>query len=611
MSFLLNAQGLSKSFGTRSLFRNISLSVRERERIGLIGANGIGKSTLLRIIAGLETTDAGSIGARRGLRVAYVPQSDDLPPQETLRSLLLQAMPAATGSSEARSMEAGAAAARLGLDRLDEPVATLSAGVRKRASIALALLSEPDLVLLDEPTNHLDLDGVLWLERQIASLPSASISVTHDRYFLEKAATRIVELDRAYPDGHLSVNGSYSTFLTEREARLAAQQQQEESMAIRARREIEWLRSTPQARTTKAAHRIEDAHKLLNDLADLRDRNRASETAGIDFAGTGRRSRELVTLTDAVLKADDVVIVSGLNLSLAPGQKLGIVGPNASGKSYLAKAIAQEAPLTSGVSRAAAGLAVAYVEQERPLQDPKQSLREALSPNGDTVVYQGRPMHVAAWAKRFLFDRAELERPVGTLSGGERARLSLAQQRVRACDQLVLDEPTTDLDIATLDVLEESLLEFPGAVVIVTQDRYLLDSVTDLTLEIARGSARLFDGPYSTFRSACEQEAEAAVAPARTAAPEPEKPSATHGMNSFELSRARRQALKDIAAAEAQVAELEDLLVRIEETLSTPTPHDDIVKLSQDHADVQVRLEAAMASWEEASQRGEALGATQ
>jgi ATP-binding cassette subfamily F protein uup len=601
MSFLLNAQGLSKSFGTRSLFRNISLSVRERERIGLIGANGIGKSTLLRIIAGLETADAGSIGARRGLRVAYVPQSDDLPPQETLRSLILSAMPAAAGSTEARAMEAGAVAARLGLERLDEPVAGLSAGVRKRASIALAILSEPDLVLLDEPTNHLDLDGVLWLERQIASLPSASISVTHDRYFLEKAATRIVELDRAYPDGHLSVNGSYSTFLTEREARLAAQQQQEESMAIRARREIEWLRSTPQARTTKAAHRIEDAHKLLSDLADLRDRNRASDTAGIDFAGTGRRSRELVTLTDAVLKADDAVIVSGLNLSLAPGQKLGIVGPNASGKSYLAKAIAQEAPLASGLSRAAAGLAVAYVEQERPLQDPKQSLREALSPNGDTVIYQGRPMHVAAWAKRFLFDRAELERPVGTLSGGERARLSLAQQMVRACDLLVLDEPTTDLDIATLDVLEESLLEFPGAVVIVTQDRYLLDSACTLILALdgRGGHAFLADtAQWSVWRS---QEASATAAA-------PLMPSAAKPVRAPRLTTAERRELQSI---EQDISRVEDQIQALERDLERPEVVTDASKLQHIWEELprrKERLAALYDRWQELEDRKEAAG---
>ena len=480
---IINLRGISKSFGIRQLFTGISLGVGERERIGLIGPNGSGKSTLLKIMAGMIGSDAGERTLRQGARLTYVAQQDLFEAGDTVAGVLNRAVLEAFGRSEAeKGGRAAVVLGRLGFLDPDVLVESLSGGWRKRLSIARALVSEPDVLLLDEPTNHLDLRSILWLERFLGSAPFAFVVVSHDRFFLENVANRTVELSPVYPDGVLAVDGPYSALLEAREAFLANQGALERSLANKARREIEWLRRGPKARGTKAKARIDAAGTLMQNLAATRERNRATAKAGIDFSGTGRQTKRLVVAENLSRGFNGRMLFSGLDIVLSPGVRLGLVGPNGSGKSTLLRALAGEERPDAGRVTTAAGVSLVTFDQKREQLDKTQILRHAFAPDADSVIYRGQPVHVVTWAKRFALRPEQLDLPVGLLSGGEQARVLIARLMLRQADVLLLDEPTNDLDIPTLEMLEESLTEFPGAVVLITHDRSLIDRVSTVLL---------------------------------------------------------------------------------------------------------------------------------
>ena len=522
MSLLLNCQSLVKAFGAAPLFENVSFAIHEGDRLGLIGPNGAGKSTLLQILAGVQEPDGGSCPLRKGVRLAYVPQDSRFPPEASVRAVLEEAL-RGEGLDEAECSGRVATALGLGGFPQEEAVtATLSGGWRRRLAIVRALVRRPDILLLDEPTNHLDLEGILWLEKLLQSARFAFVVISHDRYFLENVATSMAELNRTYSGGLFRVEGNYSRFLERREEYLSAQAQYQDALENKVKREIEWLRRGPKARTSKSRARIDSAGRLIDELADVSARTR-SATAQLDFAGSGRRTKRLIEVEGLSKSLGGRTLFRDLDLVLSPGMRLGLVGLNGTGKTTLLRLLTGEAQPDAGSVRTADALQLVYFDQNRQQVDPEVSLRRALAPHGDSVIHGDRVVHVAAWAKRFLFRPEQLEVQVGRLSGGERARVLIARLMLQPADVLLLDEPTNDLDIPTLEILEETLTEFTGALVLVTHDRYMLDRVSTHVLGLDGAGGVEMYADYSQWEQAMAErqrkQAEAEKAAARAAAP--------------------------------------------------------------------------------------------
>jgi ATP-binding cassette subfamily F protein uup len=516
-TMLLSCESISKSYGVKPLFADLSLGLCEGDHVGLIGPNGSGKSTLLKILAGLDEPDRGTRSVRRQVRIGYVPQEPLFSVSHTVEEALTQILfdegldPHEHGGRIAKALSLG------GFARADQSVQTLSGGWKKRLAIARSLMLEPDVLLMDEPTNHLDVEGILWLEGVLQAEPHAFLVVSHDRRFLESVASRVWELNRCYPSGMFQASGRYSEFLDQRDAALQAQADYQASLANRVRREVEWLRRGPQARTTKAKARIDAAGRLIDELQTTQSRQ-AQGTAGIDFMASGRKSKQLLVATRLGKSLGGQPIVTDLELQLGPGERIGLLGPNGSGKTTLLKLLAGTLPPDTGRIARADRLRVVVFEQHRESLDQQATLRRSLAPAGDAVVYQDRSIHVISWAKRFLFKPEQLDLPVSRLSGGEQARLLIARLMLEPADLLILDEPTNDLDIPTLDVLEDSLLEFTGALVLVTHDRWLLDRVSTRLLALD-GTGRIESfADYAQWKAAQTRSAGNARRPAPTSA---------------------------------------------------------------------------------------------
>lgn len=602
MTILLSGRSLAKSYGPHPLFTGVSLGLSEGERLGLIGPNGSGKSTLVRILAGLETPDQGEVTRRKGVRVGYVPQTDAFPPRATPLSFVADALRDAAaarhGEPEAHERETRAALVlgRLGFTRLDQNVDELSGGWRKRLGLARELVREPDLLMLDEPTNHLDLEGILWLEDLLDDAPFGVVVVTHDRYFLEEVTERIVELNAVYPGGTFAVDGPYSAFLESRAAFLEAQASQEANLSGRVRQDIAWLLRGARARRTKAKGRIQSATQRIEALADLKRRNAPPRAAGIEFNATGRRSRNLLVAEGLAKSLGGRPLFSGINLTLSPGSCLGLLGPNGSGKTTLINVLTGQLEPDAGVVRRAAGLRTATFTQSRAGLDRRQQLRKALCPDGDTVIVRGAGMHVSSWARKFLFRPDQLDVAVGDLSGGEQARILIAELMRQPADLLILDEPTNDLDIPSLEVLEESLEEFPGAVLLVTHDRFMLDRLSTQVLGLdGRGGAKLL-ADVSQWLAA--QEADAAlvakaIAPVRPA-PRATTSSVRPGRLTYNEQREWDQMETRIQNAEARAAELEQRMSRPELLADHKELHEHYRQLEA----VQAEVVALYERWE-------------
>ncbi len=484
MSLLINLQEISKAFGAAPLFQGVSLTIGDEDRLGLIGPNGAGKSTLLQILAGIQDPDSGERSFRKLLRLGYVAQESNFEAGSTVGDLLT---PEVLG--------------RAGFVDGSADVASLSGGWKKRLAIAMELAKEPDVLMLDEPTNHLDLEGILWLEKLLKSAPFASVTVSHDRYFLENIATEMAELSRQYVGGLLRVKGNYSEFLIRRDELLSVQARQQDALQNKVKGEIEWLRRGAKARTSKSKARIDDAGRLMAELADVSERNRTG-TARIDFQASERKTKKLIELRGLEKSLGGKPLFRNLDLRLSPGRRIGLVGANGTGKSTLLKILKGDIEPDAGMVERADGVRVVYFDQNRVQVDPTVTLKRALVSHGDSVMYQDKPVHVISWAKRFLFRPEQLEMPINRLSGGEKARVLIARLMLEPADVLLLDEPTNDLDIPTLEVLEENLADFPGALVLVTHDRFMLDNVSNIVVGLdGEGGAGVF-ADYSQWEEA-------------------------------------------------------------------------------------------------------------
>jgi ATP-binding cassette subfamily F protein uup len=551
---LISAQGLSKRYGAAPLFQNISFTVSEGDRIGIIGPNGSGKSTLLEMLIDRVKPDSGDVAIRKGTRLSYVAQVSEFAPGVTVRSVIESALERAAVPEAERVARLPETLGRTGFLDLGQPAAALSGGWRKRLAIAEALVQAPDILLLDEPTNHLDLAGIQWLEATVRNGSFACVVVSHDRYFLENVATEMVELNRAYEDGAFRVNGNYSAFLKNKEEYLHAQKKRQESLENRVHTELEWLRRGPKARATKAKARIDKAHDMIGELAEMNARSRTS-SADIDFSATNRKTKQLVTLDGVSYGVGSRMLFKDIHFSVTSGMRVGLVGPNGSGKTTLLRLLRGDLKPEIGEVRRADGLRIVYFDQNRQL-DPDTTLRRALAPDSDAVIYQERVIHVAAWAERFLFSGESLNQRVGRLSGGERARVLIAQLMLQPADVLLLDEPTNDLDIPTLEILEESLLEYPGALVLVTHDRFMLDRVSTVVIGLdGFGAAERF-ADYSQWeswqRAQISQAALRAVNGDRKLRPVDEKGPPTAARKKLSYTEAR-----EFAAMESRINEAE------------------------------------------------------
>jgi len=593
---IINAQGITKAFGANPLFQDISFTVSEGDRIGLIGPNGSGKSTLLRILAGSVSPDSGELAARKRLRFSFVEQDSIFESGETVRSAVEKSLDRASVPESERGARMAETLGRAGFQEPDTEAVKLSGGWQKRLAIVQALVQGPDVLLLDEPTNHLDLPGIEWLEELLAEAAFACLIVSHDRYFLENVATEMAELNRVYPDGLLRVRGNYSTFLEKKEEFLHAQSKRHEALENLVHNEIAWLRRGARARTRKSKARIDKANELMGELADLNTRTRAA-TVQVDFSASDRKTKRLIELDNVAYQMGERTLFAGLNFIVSAGRRVGLVGPNGSGKTTLLKLLRGELDPIRGQIRRAEWLRIVYFDQTREL-DSNVTLRRALAPDGDSVTYQDRTIHVAAWAARFLFTSEQLNQPVERLSGGERARVLIAQLMLQPADILLLDEPTNDLDIPTLEILEESLLEFRGSLVLVTHDRYMLDRVSNVVLGLdGQGGAESF-ADYSQWEAWQAERKQATKASGRSSSRDASLP----GTSAPKKKKLSYMEERDYATIEQRIAEAEQRLHAKRAQLEDPAIASDGPRLLAAHVEMESAekdLEALYSRWSE------------
>jgi len=598
VAILLSAQGLGHAFGARALFDDVSFTLSDGDRVGLIGPNGAGKSTLLRILAGELGVDRGNVARRGGLRVAYLPQMPTFEPGATVRAAIA-AGTKATGSweDEARVDEL---IAKLGLGGpeagADQLVERLSGGWSKRVALARALVGHPDLLLLDEPTNHLDVESILWLERFLAAARFATVTVTHDRLFLQRISNRILELDRRNAGGLLDVAGDYATYVERKADNMAAQERREDVLRNTLRRETEWLRRGPKARSTKQEARIQRAGALSEEVAELGTRN-TQRSVDLDFQGTGRKTKRLIEAKAVSVSYGDRAVFQSIDLIVGPGSRLGLLGPNGCGKSTLLRVLTgAQAPTAGEVSRVH-GLEIAFFEQDRAALDPARTVADTVCPDGDFVQFRGARQHRHGYLERFLFRSEQMSQPVGRLSGGEQSRLLVAQLMLRPASVLVLDEPTNDLDLATLGILEDALTSFEGAVLLVTHDRYFLDQVATQilafhTLPGEEGRVTSFAGLEQWeewHRTQVAGARSGRAAPAAAAAHAPRK------KLNFNLQREWDGIEARVALAEAKVRTLEGEL----QSPAIAANAARIMALADEVAAAQADVERLIARWAE------------
>lgn len=604
MAVLLSVQGLTKAYGARPLFSELTFDLSANERVGLIGPNGAGKSTLLKILGGREESDSGIRSLRRGTKMGFVAQDDVFPHGQSVRDIVYARLEAEPLEDHEKETRVSKVLTRTGFDDFDKPASLLSGGWRKRLGIAREIAIEPDILLLDEPTNHLDIPGIVWLQKLLRASPFGYLVATHDRAFLRSVADEILEINRVYPGGFYRATGNYDQFLEHREDFLDGQARMQESVANQVRRETEWLGRKAAARTCKATSRIDEAARRRDELKELQYRNSDTGSAGLDFVGTGRQTKKLLNAVKIAKSFPGRDLFSGIDIQLSPGTKLGLLGPNGSGKSVLLKTLSGEYQPDGGTVTLADNLKKVIFEQGRTALNHEVTLRKALCPNGDMIAYRDRQIHVVAWAKQFLFKVEQLDVLVGALSGGEQARLRMAQMMQQPADLLFLDEPTNDLDIPALEVLEETLSEFTGALVIVSHDRELLDRICTEVIGLdGRGGAAMYSTVQqwlNVFEKSAARDDKAASKSTNDSSPKTTRPQA--GSKRKKLSFAEQ---KEYDSMESKVMAVEEKIVSLhaEVEKSSSAGHLVLAKACRELEQAQKEVEDLYNRWQELEQK--------
>ena len=624
MAIDLQIEGLSKSFGALVLFENISFSVEERQRIGLIARNGKGKSTLLKIIAGGENYDSGSIVFRKDLKVGYLEQEPHFEPGlRVIDACLRRNGEVADAISRYERVAAGGdehelhaaieemerlsawdyetkvkqVLSQLKINDSNQKVETLSGGQMKRVALASVLLEEPDLMILDEPTNHLDIEMVEWLEEYLARLNCSLLMVTHDRYFLDRVCNEIIEIDdnRIY-----RYKGNYSYFLRKRDERL----ENAEAEVMRARnlmrKELDWMRRQPQARATKAKYRIDAFYKLEEKAASLR--REASVTLSGNARYIGKKIFEMRALNKAF---GDRIITKDFYYNFARYEKLGIVGNNGTGKSTFIKMLLGHVVQDSGTIEVGETVKWGYYSQDGMAFDENMKVIDAVKGIAEVVQVGGKTLSASQFLQHFLFSPSKQYDYVYKLSGGERRRLYLCTVLMSAPNFLVLDEPTNDLDIDTLQVLEEYLADFKGCVIVVSHDRYFMDKVVDhIFVFNGMGDIKDFPGNYTDYRDWREEEKATAIksntSKNKPQKEQPEKPAAPAAKRKMSFKEKR-----EFEALEQEIPLLEQEKAQLETEMSSGTlDGDTLVKKSMRIAELIELIDEKSMRWLELSELG-------
>lgn len=616
----LSVENISKSYGERVLFEDISFGINKDQKIAFVAKNGTGKTSILNIIAGLDTADSGQVVSRKDISIAYLAQSDDLDNSLTIEetifatdnkilSIINQYEKALKNPEEAEAYQAAfdlmdqynawdfetqytQILSKLKLDDLSQKVASLSGGQKKRLSLAIVLISKPDLLILDEPTNHLDLEMIEWLEDFFAKEKITLFMVTHDRYFLERVCDEILELDH----GKIyKYKGNYSYYLEKKEERIQLEQVTTEKAKNLFKKELDWMRKQPKARTTKSKSRIDDFYQIKEKAHQRRKDHKVQLEINMERLGS-----KILELHKLQKSFGDKVILDGFDYVFKRGERIGIIGKNGTGKSSFLNIITQKSDVDGGKVVVGETIKFGYYTQAGINVKEGQKVIEVIKEFGEFIpLTKGRKISASQLLERFLFDKKKQYDFVEKLSGGEQKRLYLCAVLIQNPNFLILDEPTNDLDVVTLNVLENFLLDYPGNLLVVSHDRYFMDKIVD-SLFVFRGEGVVenFPGNYSDFRAYENSN------PYEQEDPEPIKTEAKPTEKKANKNTLSYQEKREFGALEDEIQRLQNKKERIEKQfLNIEIAPEDIAKKSEELEQIILELEQKEERWLELSMK--------
>lgn len=598
MATLISAHRLSKSFASKKLFQDISFAIDENEQIGLIGPNGAGKSTLMKLMTRSLTPDSGQLSFSNNLVLGYLEQkpifNDDLSIYETLINCT-------SDIYDNKNIQlAYELISKLQIDQLAEgaesKISSLSGGWQKKVALARELMKRPNLLLLDEPTNHLDLDSILWLEEFVKKTTDcAFLIITHDRRFLQNACRVIFDLDSQLPQGLLRTNGAYTTHLENKMQLLEGQKRLEEKRRNTMTREKEWLARGPQARLTKQKARIDRAYDLIDEVENLENKNYKKSLA-LDFGNTAKSPKKLIEAQQISKSYGAKNLFQNFSVMIRPGHRYGLIGSNGSGKSTLLKCLIGQIKVDSGIVQVNEDIDISYFEQGKDQIDLKKSVLKSVCPEGDYVHFQGQAVFARSYLSRFHFNSQQMDMPAAQLSGGELSRLIIARMMLKSSHVLILDEPTNDLDVDTLESLTDCLSEYQGALILVSHDRYFMDQNCDVIWAFDEQSHQVV-----TFADTLQWESwfkETQIRNKSSSAKQQKSGSTRQGLSYKEKLEFEKM--------ESVIQEHETQLADLQNQLSSANTQADFNKLNQiskSISEVEKKIERLFSRWEELTEK--------